>query len=119
MLVLSPEEVSTISRTQIDHYTFNWPYQDPQTGKQRSTQALALGLGSMFNHSRDENVGFQRHVPDKILVFSTLRNVAPHEELCISYGPRLWFEDTEKRAGEGEEENEETNPDVLACIALP
>ncbi|KAF9025689.1 hypothetical protein BGZ52_008756 [Haplosporangium bisporale] len=57
--------------------------------------ALALGLGSMFNHSKEPNVGFQRDFENKMIRYSTLRDVAPGEELCISYGPNLWFSDME------------------------
>ena len=103
-----------MTQTQIDHYTFNWPYWDPESGKQKSTQALALGLGSMFNHSRTQNTGFQRDVEKQTLTFSTLRDIAPQEELCISYGPRLWFRDAESEVDAASEEE----PDILAAIDL-
>lgn len=58
--------------------------------------ALALGLGSMFNHSNKPNVGFQRDFDGKLIRYITLREIQPGEELCISYGPNLWFPDMEK-----------------------
>ena len=70
----------------------------------------------MFNHSRDQNVGFQRDLEHQTIMFSTLRDIAPHEELCISYGPKLWFEDAE--AAETSDERDE-DPNVLAKIELP
>jgi uncharacterized protein len=62
-----------------------------------TTQALALGLGSLFNHSRHQNVGFQRDVQRQCIIYTTLREIAAGEELCISYGSHLWFDDTEGR----------------------
>ena len=115
VLVLSPEESPTVSRTTVDHYTFNWPYRDPETGKQKQTQALALGLGSMFNHSRDQNVGFQRDLASQTIIYTTLRGIKAQEELCISYGPNVWFEDVDK----GEHEETEAESDILTSIDLP
>jgi SET domain-containing protein len=58
--------------------------------------ALALGLGSMFNHSNKPNVGFQRDFDNKVIRYTTLREIQPNEELCISYGSNLWFPDMEQ-----------------------
>ncbi|KAG0355863.1 hypothetical protein BG005_005203 [Podila minutissima] len=86
--------------TQLDHYTYRW----------LGGMALAFGLGSMFNHSKYPNVGFQRDFENKMIRYSTLRDVAAGEELCISYGPNLWFPDMEDeeeaaREGRGQEDS--------------
>ena len=44
---------------------------------------LALGLGSMFNHSQAPNVGFMRKQDDVMIEFTTLRDIAQGEELCM------------------------------------
>ena len=111
VLVFPLSDLSNVSRTVFDHYTFNWPYRDPHADITKRTQAVALGLGSMFNHSRHQNVGFQRHVEDQTITFTTLKDIEPQEELCISYGPSLWFEDAEKLPDDGEPE-----PDPLMEI---
>lgn len=60
------------------------------------TQAIILGLGSMFNHSAQEhNVGWKRDVQNMIITYWTLRDVKAGEELCIHYGHRLTFKDTD------------------------
>ncbi|KAI8330339.1 hypothetical protein BC941DRAFT_440905 [Chlamydoabsidia padenii] len=70
--------------TQLDHYTYKWQHGD---------MALALGLGSMFNHDKQPNVGFIRDYDNQLIKYMTLRDVGVGEELCISYGSNLWFED--------------------------
>ncbi|KAK5822550.1 hypothetical protein F5H01DRAFT_146184 [Linnemannia elongata] len=86
ILLFPSEEYSTHGQyTQLDHYTYRW----------KGGMALALGLGSMFNHSSTPNVGFQRDIDNGLIRYSTLREIQVGEELCISYGPNLWFPDVE------------------------
>ncbi|KAI7819258.1 hypothetical protein BC939DRAFT_460702 [Gamsiella multidivaricata] len=87
VLLFPSEEYHTHGQhTQLDHYTYRW----------QGGMALALGLGSMFNHSNNPNVGFQRDFENKLIRYTTLREIHPEEELCISYGPNLWFPDMEE-----------------------
>ncbi|KAF9982857.1 hypothetical protein BGZ65_002434 [Modicella reniformis] len=83
--------------TQLDHYTYRW----------KGGMALALGLGSMFNHSNNPNVGFQRDFDNKVIRYTTLREIQPNEELCISYGSNLWFPDMEQGQVKDEEAKSE------------
>lgn len=63
-----------------------------------------LGLGSMFNHSTlQQNVAWKRDVEGQVVVYTALRDIQRGEELCISYGGGLWFEDVD--ASEAEEEH--------------
>ncbi|CAD0094787.1 unnamed protein product, partial [Aureobasidium vineae] len=116
VLVLEPtENKDHIEKTELYHYTYNWPYTHPETFKQTTTQAVILGLGSMFNHSSlHQNVGWERDVANKLIVYKTLRKVEKGEELCISYGDRLWFKD----ADVGEEEDEGDGLGVLGGIEV-
>lgn len=61
------------------------------------TQALALGLGSMFNHStRAQNVRWSRNTEQDYIIYTSICDIQAGEELCISYGSRLlWFDDVE------------------------
>jgi SET domain-containing protein len=60
------------------------------------TQAIVFGLGSMFNHSNlHQNVGWERDLTNLLITYTTLREIKAGEELCISYGSRLTFKDTE------------------------
>lgn len=66
------------------------------------TQAISLGLGSLFNHSsQDQNVGWERNLSTHTVTYTALRDIVQGEELCINYG-RLWFHDAD--AAQEEEE---------------
>ena len=78
----------------------NWPVQCNRTGKTVQSQAIALGLGSLFNHSTDrQNVGFERDPTMQCITYKALRDIHPKEELCINYG-RIWFEDADEDAAQ-------------------
>ncbi|KAI8989296.1 hypothetical protein BDB01DRAFT_781285 [Pilobolus umbonatus] len=84
ILLFNAEEYDKHGRyTILDEYTYCWP----------GGFALALGLGSMFNHNNTPNVGFIRDIPNKLIRYVALRDINPEEELCISYGNHLWFDD--------------------------
>ncbi|MCJ1260023.1 hypothetical protein MMC24_007863 [Lignoscripta atroalba] len=73
----------------------NWPYRDAASGKVGITQAIILGLGSMFNHSTyNQNVGWERDLRAESITYTALRDIQAKEELCISYG-RIWFADSD------------------------
>jgi len=97
VLILSPDENRAyIEKTSLYHYTYNWPASQAD-GRQITTQAIVFGLGSMFNHSMNQNVGWERNVEQQIITYKALRDIPLGEELCISYGSRLTFIDTESR----------------------
>jgi len=51
----------------------------------------------MFNHSNlHQNVGWKRDLKNLLITYTTLREIKKGEELCISYGARLTFKDTEE-----------------------
>lgn len=84
------------------------------------TQALALGLGSMFNHSTlAQNVGWKRNTETDVIVYTALRDIKAGEELCISYGSaRLWFDDVDANAAEDDEFENDTGGETLAELEL-
>ncbi|KAJ9476404.1 SET domain-containing protein [Pseudozyma hubeiensis] len=77
------------SKTQLDGYTFIWK----RTGKDTAIMALALGLGSLFNHSARPNVKWTLDDKTHSIRYETVRRVDEGEELVISYGSgRMWWE---------------------------
>ena len=63
----------------ISWYVFGW---DGMT--KRRYVALALGYGSIYNHSYTPNARFEREPPD-VLGFVATRQIAAGEEITINY----------------------------------
>jgi hypothetical protein len=59
----------------------NWPLARDD-GKSMVTQAVVLGLGSMFNHSSDQNIGWERNIANEVITYRALRIIPTGEELC-------------------------------------
>ena len=72
-------------RSVLDNYTYRWD---------RGRYALALGLGSIFNHSRSGgvNCGYVRDFARSTITYVTTRDVRAEREIFISYGDKLWFD---------------------------
>ena len=60
----------------LHHYTFAW------TGRR---SALALGYGSLLNHSYTPNSVYSFRVAKKIIRIRALQNIEPGEEILINY----------------------------------
>lgn len=83
VLLFSKEEYESHGKhTVLDHYTFKWA---------NERMALALGLGSLFNHSDTPNVSYTLDKITDSIRYVTVRDVQPEEELNIFYGHNLWF----------------------------
>jgi len=72
--------------TVLDHYTFRWP---------DGRMALALGLGSLFNHSESPNVSYHLDTDSESIRYVAARTILADEELFIFYGHKLWFKDVD------------------------
>ncbi|PSS27183.1 hypothetical protein M430DRAFT_268437, partial [Amorphotheca resinae ATCC 22711] len=109
VLVLDPiQNADHVCKTELYNYTYNWPYTPSDKVQSHdspklptTTQAVVFGLGSMFNHSNlRQNVGWERDFKNRLITYTALREIKAGEELCISYGPRLTFKDTEEAEAE-------------------
>eukprot|EP01094_Clydonella_sp_ATCC50884_P012589 TRINITY_DN2282_c0_g1_i2.p1 TRINITY_DN2282_c0_g1~~TRINITY_DN2282_c0_g1_i2.p1 ORF type:complete len:186 (+),score=43.42 TRINITY_DN2282_c0_g1_i2:397-954(+) len=79
---------------------------------------LALGHGSLFNHSRTPNVSYEKDIPARIIRYYAARPIAKGEELTIFYGRNLWFEEEgEPMASQSDEEQESDAFGALFCHA--
>lgn len=61
----------------LDHYVFKW-------GKDGSL-AVALGYGSLYNHSPKANARFSPRVAKEDIVFRAARDIAAGEQIFIDY----------------------------------
>ncbi len=51
------------------------------------TQLLSFGYGSIYNHSNNPNITYERSLSDKLIIFKAKRDIEIGEELCHNYGP--------------------------------
>lgn len=56
---------------------------------------MALGVGSLFNHSQQPNLNYTIDHDQLVIEYRAARVIAPQEELTITYGSssKLWFVD--------------------------
>lgn len=64
----------------LEHYVFLWD-------KRKKSLALALGFGSLYNHSSEPNCSYSREINRKTLLFRARQDIFPHQEITIHYGP--------------------------------
>ncbi|CBQ68183.1 conserved hypothetical protein [Sporisorium reilianum SRZ2] len=105
VLLFPPDEYARHgSKTQLDGYTFVWK----RTSGGAAIMALALGLGSLFNHdARGPNVKWTLDYGTHSIMYRTVREVGAGEELTISYGSgRMWWEPELSEAQKRVEEEE-------------
>jgi SET domain-containing protein len=95
MLVLPVEEFHDgLGKTSLANYCFNW---------KEGTVALALGYGSLYNHSYKPNARYDDVWP-QTKEFTALRDIAPGEEITVNYNGKpksrsaVWFEVVEGTA---------------------
>ncbi|CAO1622264.1 unnamed protein product [Parajaminaea phylloscopi] len=96
-------------KTLLDSYTFKWGGM--------GDMALALGLGSLFNHSSVPSVSFSLDKESHSIRYTLVRDVAAGEELCISYGP--WgkqYEDVEVDSDTDDEERQRRDLEAFLKI---
>jgi len=75
VLILDESEVFSVTSQVLSDYVFKW---DP------GQFALALGYGSLYNHSFNPNADFTLG-PDASITFTCVRKISPGEEITINY----------------------------------
>jgi SET domain-containing protein len=90
VLVIPAHEWSHIEPTVLYHYVFCW-------GPNGEHAALAMGLGSFYNHSWQPNAEYVTRLEDGTIDFVALRPIAAGEEITVNYNGEgddtpVWFE---------------------------
>ncbi len=92
VIIFPKEEFKYLEKTILIDYVFWW-------GKDFDECALALGIGSLFNHSRTPNAIFKRKSKRRTINFYAYSDIEAGEEIRINYNgdpddkTRLWFEE--------------------------
>ena len=91
VIILPSIEKKYIDHTKLYDYYFLW-------GNDQDDMAIALGYGSLYNHSYKPNAYYETYFEEKIIVIKSLRHIDAHEEICISYNQdpddqrQVWFD---------------------------
>ena len=91
VIVFSKADLVKIHDTGLHDYYFLW-------GEDREMGAIALGYGSLYNHSSDPNALFEIDIENEEIRFYCLKKIPPGNEISISYvdsefrkDVKLWF----------------------------
>jgi len=78
VIVVCRAELAPLDSTVLAHYYYAW-------GDDFRDGAIALGLGSLFNHDDKPNTRFERDQKSAILRFYAQRDIQVDEEITINY----------------------------------
>lgn len=87
VIVASKQDIDYLKKTILNEYIFEW----------EDGCAVALGFGSLYNHSFTPNAAYEHAYPTRELIFYALREIAPGEEITVDYNGGqitsrpLWF----------------------------
>lgn len=93
VLVVAAEDVEAFNTTGLDHYCYAWA---------DGAVALALGLGSLYNHSFAPNATFQIDEEANTVTIIALTDIARGDEVTFNYlgdatdPAALWFDLSER-----------------------
>jgi SET domain-containing protein len=91
-IILIPEsDLSDLTKTKLLDYYFAW-------GQGFRQAAIALGYGSLFNHSYHPNARYYKDFENQTIRFVALKKIEINEEILVNYNEdpddqtKLWFE---------------------------
>lgn len=90
VILLSAADRILIHQTCLHDYYYTWD---------DDSAAIALGFGSLYNHSDQANAEFELDYDFELIRFTALRDIVAGEEITTNYrvgNPEmeLWFDDT-------------------------
>lgn len=93
VILVSRHDTSNLSESILVTYFFYF-------GKSKEQLAIALGFGSIYDHSYQPNATYKIKAREKIIEFSAIKDIRKDEEITVNYNfgnPKdktpLWFED--------------------------
>jgi uncharacterized protein len=78
VIVIPVAECAVLATTLVDAYDFEW-------GPESSQSAIALGYGSLYNHSFEPNALYTKLFDSEEIEFTALRIIEAGEEILINY----------------------------------
>ncbi len=93
IIVLDDKDRQAIHKTHLHDYYFLWEQGDDEEYE----AAIALGYGSLYNHSKEPNAEFIPVFNEYVIEFVAIRDIEAGEEILIEYDEgghasfELWF----------------------------
>ena len=90
VIVIPAEQWPLLEKTELFNYGYAF-------GEDLTEMAIALGFGSLYNHSYTPNARYLRRCREKTIDFLALRPIAAGEEITVNYNGTstcrdpLWF----------------------------
>ena len=90
VIILQEPDLKTIHNTHLHDYYFLW-------GQAQKQAAIALGYGSLYNHSEDPNAEIVFDYDQETIDFICIKTIEPGDEITIDYHAgmaekNLWFD---------------------------
>jgi hypothetical protein len=73
VVVVPNEQVAGV----LENYVYTW---------RRGRSAIALGFGSLFNHSKTPTLCLQKYPTKRLIMYWAIRSIDAETELTIDYG---------------------------------
>lgn len=95
VITMSADDMSMLDYTELYNYYFLW-------GNDHTQCAIALGFGSVYNHSYAPNARYNTYYRERIIEFVCIKNIAPGEEITVNYNGEpedqslVWFDKDKK-----------------------
>jgi uncharacterized protein len=89
VIVLPLKDKALMDKSHLYNYYFYWG--------PKNVPAIALGYGSLYNHSYEPNAEYDEDVKNKHMVFTARRDIRAGEEITVNYNGNpesmdpLWF----------------------------
>lgn len=78
VLKLPAHQRQLLNTTNLFNYYFLW-------GEKQEHMAIALGFGSLYNHSYHPNAAYRKDYKHQTLIFRALTTINPGEEILVNY----------------------------------
>lgn len=90
IILLDKKDTEIIDKTHLYNYYFSW---------QDKGSAIALGYGSIYNHSYEPNATYEKDMERNVLVFKAIKTIQAFEEIIVNYNngdpqnkTAVWFD---------------------------
>lgn len=91
IILVPKKDVSNLKESILVEYYFYF-------GKDNEMLAVALGFGSIYNHSYQPNATYKKQIKENLIDFVAIKNIKKGEEIIVNYNygdpddkTRLWI----------------------------